>query len=120
VRNGIFTAMPYPVDRAFRVFLPNSKGGLPASEVTIPQMLKGAGYRSSLIGKWHLGHVSCLPTQRGFDEFYGLPYPQDEGCASYSCTDKSWPGVPLYNGTKIIQQPVDLNTLTPKYNVSLV
>jgi arylsulfatase A-like enzyme len=49
VRNGIFTAMPYPVDRAFRVFLPNSKGGLPASEVTIPQMLKGAGYRSSLV-----------------------------------------------------------------------
>ena len=32
------------------------------------------------IGKWHLGHVNSMPTQRGFDEFYGLPYAQDEGC----------------------------------------
>ena len=32
------------------------------------------------IGKWHLGHLHSLPTERGFDGFYGLPYPQDDGC----------------------------------------
>ena len=34
---------------AFRVFLPVSEGGLPASEITIPQVLKKANYTSSLV-----------------------------------------------------------------------
>jgi arylsulfatase A-like enzyme len=118
VRSGIYTAHKWPIDMLFRVFLPISEGGLPASEVTIPQMLKPANYTSSLIGKWHLGHMDCLPTQRGFDEFYGLPYAQDEGCPPYPCStpEKLWPGVPLYQDTTIIEQPVNLSTLTPRYN----
>lgn len=34
---------------AFRVFLPNSKGGLPGDEITIPQLLKQADYKSALV-----------------------------------------------------------------------
>ncbi len=48
-----------------KVFLP---------QVTLPQVLKKSGYRTGMIGKWHLGRGSEeeYPNQRGFDEFYGF------------------------------------------------
>lgn len=47
--------------------------GLPVSEVTIAQALRGQGYRTGLIGKWHLGaNDPYYPTNRGYDEFVGL------------------------------------------------
>jgi arylsulfatase A-like enzyme len=42
-------------------------------EVTIAEMLKAAGYRTALFGKWHLGaHLDHGPTEQGFDEFFGI------------------------------------------------
>ena len=32
-----------------------------------------------------MGHENALPTQRGFDEYYGIPYAQDEGCPPEPC-----------------------------------
>jgi arylsulfatase A-like enzyme len=48
--------------------------GLPTDEWTLPQALKQAGYRTAIIGKWHLGHGDrkFWPRQRGFDHFYGF------------------------------------------------
>jgi arylsulfatase A-like enzyme len=47
--------------------------GLPLDQVTLPQALKSAGYRTALIGKWHLGNDDAhFPTKRGFDEFFGF------------------------------------------------
>jgi len=47
--------------------------GLPAGERTIAELLRGAGYVTALIGKWHLGEDEALqPQRRGFDEFYGF------------------------------------------------
>jgi arylsulfatase A-like enzyme len=47
--------------------------GLPASEKTIAEYLKAAGYTTGLFGKWHLGFKPNLqPTARGFDEFFGF------------------------------------------------
>jgi arylsulfatase A-like enzyme len=47
--------------------------GLPASEKTLAEALRPAGYHSGLIGKWHLGaHENFHPFNRGFDEFYGF------------------------------------------------
>jgi arylsulfatase A-like enzyme len=48
--------------------------GLPTSERTVADHLKARGYRTGIIGKWHLGRTEeLLPTSRGFDHFEGLP-----------------------------------------------
>jgi arylsulfatase A-like enzyme len=47
--------------------------GLPATEKTLAEALRPLGYKSGLIGKWHLGaHDNFHPLNRGFDEFYGF------------------------------------------------
>jgi arylsulfatase A-like enzyme len=47
--------------------------GLPLSETTIADRLHDAGYRTALVGKWHLGmDAAHFPLRRGFDEFYGF------------------------------------------------
>ena len=52
---------------------------LPESEATLAQLLKQAGYATGMLGKWHLGHAKpeWLPTQRGFGEYFGIPYSND-------------------------------------------
>lgn len=47
--------------------------GLATDERLLPQALKEAGYRTAIVGKWHLGHAdrSYWPRQRGFDYQYG-------------------------------------------------
>lgn len=48
-------------------------GNLRSDIVLLPQILKNSGYNTSLVGKWHLGlGKKDLPTNRGFDEFYGF------------------------------------------------
>ncbi|MEI7901550.1 MAG: sulfatase-like hydrolase/transferase, partial [bacterium] len=52
--------------------------GLNTSEVTLPSLLKLQGYATACVGKWHLGaKPQFLPTRRGFDEYFGLPYSSD-------------------------------------------
>ena len=47
--------------------------GLPLSETTMADRLKTAGYRTALVGKWHLGFGDKFhPMARGFDEFFGF------------------------------------------------
>lgn len=47
--------------------------GLPAEEVTLPRILKNAGYDTACIGKWHLGYPKKFwPAAHGFDESFGI------------------------------------------------
>ncbi len=47
--------------------------GMSTNELTLPEVLRGAGYRTALIGKWHLGYdVKFHPMNHGFDEFRGF------------------------------------------------
>ena len=51
----------------------DATAGLPHSERNIAEILKPAGYRTGVIGKWHMGtHPSFHPNKRGFDYFYGF------------------------------------------------
>ena len=51
----------------------HSSEGLPLHWQTLPEYLKGVGYQTHLVGKWHLGNANTAywPQQRGFDSFYG-------------------------------------------------
>ncbi|WDE96890.1 sulfatase-like hydrolase/transferase [Lentisphaera profundi] len=52
--------------------LTDPKSALPLSEMTIGQSLQKVGYKTAIIGKWHLGaEPSLRPNKRGFDEFFG-------------------------------------------------
>ena len=51
----------------------NSWGYLSPHATLLPQALRGAGYHSAIVGKWHLGIASPnTPTERGFDHFHGF------------------------------------------------
>jgi arylsulfatase len=69
--------VPYPGE---------GEGGLSPWEYTIAELLSDAGYATSLWGKWHLGEVEGrLPTDQGFDEWWGYKNSVDEaGYASYA------------------------------------
>jgi arylsulfatase A-like enzyme len=66
--------------------------GLPASEMTIAEALKSAGYATGMVGKWHLGDFNVLPryhpNQHGFDFFAGVPYSNDMFPYSYWKNDE--------------------------------
>ncbi|MCG8310244.1 MAG: sulfatase [Cytophagales bacterium] len=58
--------------------LPGAKTGLHPNEITVAEVLKSAGYKTMHIGKWHLGDApEFMPTQQGFDQFWGFPYSHD-------------------------------------------
>ncbi len=62
--------------------------GLPEDEITIASALKVAGYRTGMVGKWHLGDFSVNPQYNpgrfGFDSFFGVPHSNDmPPCALY-------------------------------------
>ncbi|MBI1830135.1 MAG: sulfatase [Planctomycetes bacterium] len=92
---------------------PNAKNGLAREHVTIAEMLKLIGYRTGIIGKWHLGHLpEYLPTRRGFDEYYGLPYSNDMW-PNHPTT--KFPDLPLIEGEKVIAKNPDQTKLTTDY-----
>ncbi|MFZ2986397.1 sulfatase, partial [Ideonella sp.] len=46
--------------------------GLPPEHPTLPSLLKASGYRTALIGKWHLGYPPSFgPLRSGYEEFFG-------------------------------------------------
>ncbi len=59
------------------VYFPGDTG-LSYQETTIATMLRSQGYATACFGKWHLGdQPRSLPTQRGFDQYWGIPYSND-------------------------------------------
>lgn len=93
-RAGLLTGR-YPIraGMAVGVAYPHSTHGLAPSEITIAKVLKEAGYRTAMLGKWHLGAVaSAWPTAHGFDDFWGVPYSND------------MTPFPLYRGDTVIER----------------
>lgn len=110
-----------------RVLFPNSKNGLPANEITLAEQLKTVGYSTAAIGKWHLGHKEqYLPTNNGFDYYFGIPYSNDMdflGKRDYKKLALQDPtgikiedyNVPLLRNTEIIERPANQKTITKRY-----
>jgi arylsulfatase len=89
------------------VLFPGTMWGLNPNETTIAEMLKSAGYATACIGKWHIGDKpEFWPTNQGFDSYFGIPYSNDMK-----------PSV-LMRGNKIVEQPVDQDTLIDKYTAA--
>jgi arylsulfatase A len=117
------------------VMFPGNRNGMDPREVTLAEMLRMAGYRTGIIGKWHLGHLPrFLPTKQGFDSFYGIPYSNDMTIDPMNAKFASdvvfrlgfteekalqekpiRNEVPLMRGDEIIEYPTDQSTLTKRY-----
>jgi len=107
-----------------RVLFSNSAGGLQPSEITIAKALKGRGYATGCVGKWHLGHLpQYLPTRHGFDSYFGIPYSNDmdsvvepkQRRASFFNPKIEYWNPPLMRGEKIFERPANQHTLTKRY-----
>ena len=73
------TFSPFASTRVFNsVELGANADGMLGDEVTVAETFKAAGYSTGLFGKWHLGdYGEYLPTNQGFDYFYGSHYVND-------------------------------------------
>jgi arylsulfatase A len=125
------------------VFFPNrGHKGLSPEHQTIAEVLKSVGYATKAVGKWHLGdHKEFLPTNQGFDSYYGIPYSNDmmpayemeysadclylEGMnqeklkAAFAKNQQRPQGmkdkVPLMRNEECIEFPVDQSSITKRY-----
>lgn len=92
--------------------------GLHPAEITIAKLLKGSGYTTACIGKWHLGdQPPFLPTRHGFDHYLGIPYSDD---MTPNPNRPHWPPLPLMREEKVIEAPVDRDHLTKRYTEEAV
>lgn len=112
--------------RKSRVLFPNSIKGLPAYEITLAEQLKEVGYATACIGKWHLGHhEQYLPTNNGFDYYFGIPYSNDmdrvikkpygDFITGSDSLKRNMYDVPLMRNTEIVERPANQFTITKRY-----
>jgi len=93
---------------------PRTKHGIHTDEMTLAEVCKQKGYATACYGKWHLGHhPKFLPTQHGFDEYFGLPYSNDmwpyhPGVGKMPMAERleRWPYLPLIEDSKIVNANV--------------
>ena len=85
-------------------YMPGVSTGMDLGEKTLADILKPRGYKSMCIGKWHLGEQpQYLPTNRGFDAYFGVPYSDDMN------------PLPLIRDLTAIEPDTDRTLLTPRY-----
>ena len=85
-------------------FGPHSPTGTSLDETLLCTPFHERGYTTKAIGKWHLGDApQYLPTSRGFDSYYGVPYSVD------------MKPLPLIRNTTTLEPDTDREQLTPRY-----
>ena len=116
-----------------RVLFPGQGIGLSTEEKTIAKTLKESGYSTKIIGKWHCGdQEDFLPTNHGFDSYFGIPYSNDMGrqvkIKDYIPNDSSlhkitkWdrPPLPLIRDKEVIQEQPDQRSIAERYTEDAV
>ena len=94
------------------VLMPGDEHGINPDEITIAEILKHREYATACIGKWHLGdQPAFLPTNNGFDTFYGTPYSNDMYPGNTG-KNRNFPPYPLMRDEKVIGEITDQNTIT--------
>jgi len=139
-RTSLMTACyPKRVGMHRHVLFPNSTRGMNPSEITIAELLKGQGYATACVGKWHLGYQKqFLPTSQGFDSYFGIPFSNDMWLPAnmtyakdvrldagldlekLKAGEKRRSTVPLMRNDQVIDYPVDQSTLTERYTEEAV
>jgi arylsulfatase A-like enzyme len=100
---------------------PLSKHGIHADETTLAEVLKGRGYATAIVGKWHLGRApQFLPTRHGFDHYFGLPYSNDMWPMHPEATRGTYPPLPLLQDEEVIREMPDQRQLTTQYTAQAV
>lgn len=113
---------------------PNAKIGISSEEVTLAEICKQKKYATACFGKWHLGHhPKFLPTNHGFDRYFGLPYSNDmwpnhpEQLAREKANAKKakdgYPKLPMVEQTQVVDPEVtaeDQTQLTTQYTEKTV
>lgn len=138
-RGSLLTGRYPPRHGTLGVYFHHQSTGFSETEITIADILATRDYTSTCIGKWHLGHdPQFLPTNRGFDHYYGVPYSNDMGIdpetpfASDAHFREGWNRakvkaldfesnkpkrnlVPLIRDLEIVEFPTDQRLLTRRY-----
>lgn len=117
---------------------PRSEIGLHPSETTLADLCRQQGYATGCFGKWHLGHhPQFLPTNQGFDVYFGIPYSNDmwprhpENVARMQrdpSLPSAWPPLPLLRSQAAGQveilnadmQPADQEQMTRQFTEAAV
>lgn len=83
--------------------------GIGADELLLGEVFQEEGYKTKLIGKWHLGHKEeFFPVKHGFDEYYGILYSNDMR------------PVQIIENMDTVEYPVDQAYLTMKYTMEAI
>ncbi|MCA1808894.1 MAG: sulfatase [Lentisphaerae bacterium] len=111
----------------YQVLHPGQAQGLNPKESTIAKQLKEVGYDTKIVGKWHCGdQPEFLPTNHGFDEYFGIPFSNDMGRQVILRNDVGKPvqqpnynldgsPLPLLRNNEVIQQQPDQRGITERY-----
>lgn len=103
-RAALLTGRYPPRSGVNAVLFHDTPEGLPAAELTLAELLRDAGYRTAMVGKWHLGNTEeFMPLSHGFDEFFGVAHSNDQK------------NFFVYDGRRRIPEPVDQARLMRRY-----
>ncbi|MBX3177791.1 MAG: sulfatase [Candidatus Hydrogenedentes bacterium] len=121
-RGALMTgSYPMRIGLGHRVLFPYSTYGLHPDETTLAEVLRGSGYATGMVGKWHLGHhPPFLPARQGFDHYFGIPYSNDMNGHLYKHLDFLAPPLPLMRGEYVIENDPDQRYLTRRFTEDAV
>lgn len=103
-RAGLLTGRYAQRSGTVGAYFPHSPTGTALDEQLLSNLFKASGYHTACVGKWHLGDAPAyLPTSRGFDSYYGVPYSDD------------MKPLPLMRDLQTLVPDADRNQLTPLY-----